>query len=57
MSDDKKFRVMGKYRNMTEEIDSADSLSEAEELASEYRQAFGSLWSIWIYEHPSASLF
>lgn len=46
------YRIMGKSRFGTEEIDTADSESEAKTLVAEYLMAFGAGWSIW-FELPS----
>lgn len=40
------FVIVGSYHGEREIIDSAESLTEARELASEYRLAFGAEWSI-----------
>jgi len=42
------FRIMGRYRGRTEELDTADSKSEALRLVGEYRMAFGSGWEVWL---------
>jgi hypothetical protein len=41
------FRIYGRYRGRTEEIDEAHTEREAERLVSEYRMAFGADWSVW----------
>ena len=42
------YTIYGTYKGRTEEIDSADTLSEARYLRSEYRIAFGEEWGITI---------
>ena len=44
------YKIRGMYRGHTEEIDTAETASEADYLAAEYRTAFGSKWSVWIEE-------
>lgn len=44
------FKIMGEYRGNREEIDEAETKKEAEQLAREYRIAFGEDWRIWIDE-------
>lgn len=40
------YKITGRYRGRAEELDTADTLKEAETLVSEYRMAFGPEWSI-----------
>jgi hypothetical protein len=40
------YRIMGKYRGKTEEIDTAETRKEADRLVEEYRVAFGSQWVV-----------
>jgi len=47
---DKKYRIMGKYRNRSEEIDCTDTEKEANYLVSEYQMAYGSDWVVWVEE-------
>ena len=42
------FKVMGRYNNMTEELDTADTREDAEFLLDEYCTAFGDGWELWI---------
>ena len=44
------YKIMGKYNDCTEEIDTADEWSEAIYMVDEYRMAFGSDWEIWVEE-------
>jgi hypothetical protein len=41
------FKILGKYRGQTEEIDTADTLREAEYLVAEYQMAYGVSWVVW----------
>ncbi len=41
------YRIIGKSKYGTEEIDTADSKGEAEYLVMEYVRAFGSGWIVW----------
>lgn len=41
------FRILGRSRGPTEELDTADDASSADYLVGEYRLAFGAGWSIW----------
>lgn len=43
-----KYKIMGRHCGETEEIDSADTMREAQYLANEYRIAFGAGWQIFI---------
>lgn len=45
-----KYRIMGKYRGRTEELDSTDSKANAKYMVHEYQLAFGAGWSVWIKE-------
>ena len=42
------YRIMGKYRGKTEELDTTNSAKEARYLEREYQLAFGADWIIWI---------
>lgn len=42
------YSIMGEYRGNQEEIDTSESLVEAEFLAEEYKMSFGQEWAIWI---------
>lgn len=42
------FKIMGEYMSKTEELDESEKRKHAEELAREYRIAFGESWRIWI---------
>lgn len=42
------FEILGKYRNETEVLDTADTQKEADYLRAEYALAFGAEWSVWI---------
>jgi hypothetical protein len=42
------FKIMGKYQGKTEEIDSAETRSEADYLLGEYRLAYGAGWKLWV---------
>ncbi len=42
------YAIMGRSEYGKEEIDTADTLTEANRLAGEYRLAFGAGWSIWV---------
>lgn len=44
----KVYKIMGKYKGSSEELDTAFSKSEAIALAYEYRLAFGQEWVITI---------
>ena len=46
--EDKMYKIMGTYRGEREELDSADSLDEANYLLAEYQLAFDGDWSIEI---------
>jgi len=53
------YKIMGKSKFGTEEIDTTESFSEAVFLVDEYTMAYGSGWEIWIegvltnvYERP-----
>jgi len=42
------YRIIGKYRGLApEELDTADTLEEANYLLEEYQLAFGNTWEIW----------
>ena len=41
------YKILAKYRGETEEVDTADTLQEAQYLVSEYRMAYGSEWIVW----------
>lgn len=41
------YKIMGKSKFGTEEIDTADDLESAKYLVGEYRIAFGAGWTIW----------
>lgn len=41
------FIIKGRYRGVTEELDSADTEFEAEYLVNEYQLAYGNDWSVW----------
>ena len=41
------YKIMGKYRGSTEQIDETDKEATADFLVSEYRLAFGNGWTIW----------
>lgn len=41
------FQIMGSYQGEVEEIDTAESETEALELVGEYRLAFGQGWTVW----------
>ena len=41
------WRIMGRYRGRSEELDTAEHESEARRLAKEYAMAFGAGWVIW----------
>lgn len=41
------FRIMGRYRGRSEELDTAETDSEAHRLVAEYRMAFGPDWQVW----------
>ena len=40
------FKIVGYYEGNSEVVDEADTRNEADALASEYRMAFGSGWTI-----------
>ena len=40
-------KIWGKYQGKTEVIDEADTQEEAQNMAGEYRMAFGADWTIW----------
>lgn len=42
------YRIMGNYRNSTEEIDNADDEGTARYLQGEYQLAYGSDWQVWV---------
>jgi hypothetical protein len=42
------YKVMGKSKAGTEELDSFDNEKEAEKMAAEYRMSFGKGWKIWV---------
>lgn len=42
------FRIMGKYKGRTEEIDTADDPKTAEYLRGEYQMAYGPQWTVWV---------
>jgi len=46
----KMYRIMGKYKGLTEELDTADTLREAEYLRAEYSMAYKGTYTIWIEE-------
>ena len=43
-----RYVVMGRYNGHTEELDSFDTMTEAELMRAEYCMAFGVGWSIWV---------
>jgi hypothetical protein len=47
------YKIMGKYGEETEEIDTAKNKKEAEYLLCEYKLAFGRGWTIWIKERKA----
>ncbi len=49
------YRIMGNYRNKTEEIDHAFSKKKAIYLQNEYQIAFGYQWNVWV-EDESGTL-
>ena len=44
MHDEPKYLIMGIYQGNKEEIDSADTITECNQLINEYQLAFGSDW-------------
>ena len=40
--------IFGMYQGTTEEIDSFDSLREANAMLREYRLSFGGGWQLWV---------
>lgn len=42
------FKIMGKYKGATEELDTADTMKEAEYLRAEYAMAYKGIYTIWI---------
>jgi hypothetical protein len=48
------YKVMGKYRGKTEELDSTTSAKNAHYLEGEYRLAFGRDWTIWVEAHKGS---
>jgi|TARA_Y100000310_G_scaffold188544_1_gene188503 hypothetical protein len=42
------YKIMGKSKFGTEEIDTAENFSEAVYLVDEYTMAYGEGWEIWI---------
>lgn len=44
----KTYKIMGKYNGRAEEVDTADSQEEVDEMLAEYRMAFGTGWNLWI---------
>lgn len=43
------FKIMGRYKNQTEEIETEiESMQDAEYMLTEYQIAFGSDWTLWI---------
>jgi hypothetical protein len=44
------FKIMGRYKNVEEEIDEADTREDAEFLLDEYCMAYGDGWELWIGE-------
>ncbi len=45
-----KFKIMGKHKGETEQLDTAEDRQERDYLLGEYRLAFGSAWTIWAQE-------
>lgn len=48
---EKVLKIYGEYKGKTEELDEAYNKKQAEELAREYRIAFGPDWRIWYDEY------
>lgn len=48
------YRIMGKYKGQTEEIDTAETEKEAQYLQGEYQLAYGAQWQVWIEGEESA---
>jgi len=46
--EDLPFKIMGKYREETEEVDEFETREEADSMLDEYRLAFGEGWRLWI---------
>lgn len=44
------WRIMGRYKGRTEEVDTAETQGEAYRLLGEYRMAFGPGWELWTEE-------
>jgi len=44
------YKIMGRSRYGTEQLDESDSKQNAEYLLTEYKLAFGPAWEIWIEE-------
>lgn len=41
------YKIMGKCKRHTEEIDTAQSLEEAQRMVRQYQVAYGQEWKIW----------